>query len=146
MFSTDNTDDIQFVATTTSQGYFANVGKTRRQGFDLALGGTLAALRWHASYSLVDATYRSSFEVNAEANSTADANGNIQIVPGNRIPLIPRNTGRLRLDYAVTGNWELGASAGRHLRVLPARQREQRQPARTASTSSARAPSAATAW
>src|SRR5450432_1059039 len=29
LFSTNNTDDIQFVATTTSQGYFANVGKTR---------------------------------------------------------------------------------------------------------------------
>jgi outer membrane cobalamin receptor len=110
VFNTDNTDDIQFVATTTSQGYFANVGRTRRQGFDLALGGQLAALRWHASYSLVDATYRSGFELNAGANSTADANGNILIVPGNRIPLIPRNTGRLRLDYAATGNWALGAT------------------------------------
>ena len=110
MFNTDNTDDIQFVATTTSQGYFANVGKTRRQGFDLALGGRLAALRWHASYSLVDATYRSSFELNADANSTADASGNILIVPGNRIPLVPRNTGRLRLDYALTGDWALGAT------------------------------------
>jgi outer membrane cobalamin receptor len=110
LFSTDNTDDIQFVATTTSQGYFANVGKTRRQGFDLALGGKLAALTWHASYSFVDATYRSRFQVNADSNSSADADGNIQIVPGNRIPLIPRNTGRLRLDYAVTGNWDVGAS------------------------------------
>ena len=110
LFSTDSTDDIQFVATTTSQGYFANVGKTRRQGFDVALGGRVAGLRWHASYSLVDATYRSSFELNAEANSAADANGNILVVPGNRIPLIPRNTGRLRLDYALTGNWDLGAT------------------------------------
>ena len=32
LFRTNNTNDIQFVATTTSQGYFANVGKTRRQG------------------------------------------------------------------------------------------------------------------
>ena len=110
LFSTNNTDDIQFVATTTSQGYFANVGKTRRQGLDLALGGKLAALSWHASYSLVDATYRSSLVVNAEANSTADANGNIQVSPGDRIPLIPRNTGRLRLDYALNGNWDVGAT------------------------------------
>jgi outer membrane receptor protein involved in Fe transport len=110
LFNTNNSDDIQFVATTTSQGYFTNVGNTRRQGFDLALGGKFGALRWHASYSLVDATYRSGFEVNAEANSSADANGNIQVVPGDRIPLIPRNTGRLRLDYAVSGNWDVGAS------------------------------------
>ena len=110
LFNTYNSDDIQFVATTTSQGYFANVGNTRRQGFDLALGGKLGALTWHASYSLVDATYRSSFELNAEANSSADANGNIQVVRGDRIPLIPRNTGRLRLDYAVSGDWDVGAS------------------------------------
>jgi outer membrane receptor protein involved in Fe transport len=110
LFSTNNTDDIQFVATTTSQGYFANVGKTRRQGVDLAVGGRLAALTWHASYSFIDATYRSSFRINAEANSTADANGNIQVSSGDRIPLVPRHTGRLRLDYAVTGDWDVGAS------------------------------------
>jgi outer membrane receptor protein involved in Fe transport len=110
LFATNNTDDIQFVATTTSQGYFANVGRTRRQGLDLALGGTTAALTWHASYSFVDATYRSSFQINAEANSTADANGNIQVISGDRIPLIPRHTGRLRLDYALTRDWDLGAS------------------------------------
>jgi outer membrane receptor protein involved in Fe transport len=110
LFSTDNSDDIQFVATTTSQGYFTNVGKTRRQGLDLALGGALGALTWHAAYSFVDATYRSAFEVNAEGNSTADANGNIQVLPGDRIPLIPRHTGRVRLDYAVTGTWDMGLS------------------------------------
>ena len=36
VFRTVNSDDIQFVATTTSQGYFANVGSTRRQGADLS--------------------------------------------------------------------------------------------------------------
>jgi outer membrane receptor for Fe3+-dicitrate len=110
LFSANNTDDIQFVATTTSQGYFANVGRTRRQGVDLALGGKLAALSWHASYSFIDATYRSSFEINADANSSADANGIIRVVAGDRIPLIPHHTGRLRLDYAVNGNWDVGAS------------------------------------
>ena len=29
-FRTSNSNDIQFVATTTSEGYFANVGSTRR--------------------------------------------------------------------------------------------------------------------
>ncbi len=110
LFSTNNTDDIQFVATTTSQGYFANVGKTRRQGMDLAVGGRLAALTWHASYSFIDATYRADFQINAGANSTADQNGNIQVVSGDRIPLVPRHSGRLRLDYAVSGAWGVGAS------------------------------------
>ena len=110
-FRTNSTNDIQFVATTTSQGYFANVGSTRRQGVDLGLGGTiLNALRWHFVYSFVDATYRSSFVVNAESNSTADDDGNIQVSPGNRIPLIPRHTGRLRLDYSLGEQWDVGAS------------------------------------
>ncbi|MBS0579245.1 MAG: TonB-dependent receptor [Proteobacteria bacterium] len=110
LFSTENSDDIQFVATTTSQGYFANVGTTRRQGLDLALGGKLAALTWRASYSFIDATYRSSFALSAEGNSTADANGNIRVTAGDRIPLVPRNTARLRLDFALTADWDAGAS------------------------------------
>jgi outer membrane receptor protein involved in Fe transport len=110
-FRTNSTNDIQFVATTTSQGYFANVGSTRRQGVDLGLGGNVStALRWHLVYSFVDATYRSSFEVNGESNSTADDDGNIQVSPGNRIPLVPRHTGRLRLDYALGDKWDVGGS------------------------------------
>jgi outer membrane receptor protein involved in Fe transport len=110
-FRTNSTNDIQFVATTTSEGYFANVGSTRRQGVDLGLGGKLFnAFHWHFVYSFVDATYRSSFEVNGESNSTADDDGNIQVQPGNRIPLIPRHTGRLRLDYSLGQNWDVGGS------------------------------------
>ncbi len=111
VFRTENSNDIQFVATTTSEGYFANVGKTRRQGGDLGLGGKItSALSWHASYSFVDATYRANFEVNSESNSTADADGNIQVRPGNRIPLIARHNGRLRLDYVPIPQWEIGGA------------------------------------
>jgi outer membrane receptor protein involved in Fe transport len=110
LFRTNNTNDIQFVATTTSEGYFANVGSTRRQGADFAIGGKEQALTWHLVYSFVDATYRSSFLINSESNSTADADGNIQVSPGDRIPLIPRHTGRLRLDYALTDKWDFGGS------------------------------------
>ena len=109
VFHTVNSNDIQFIATTTSQGYFNNVGSTRRQGADFAVGGKVADLSWHVVYSLVDATYQSNFEVNGESNSTADANGNIQVRAGNRIPLIARHTGRLVLDYQVTKNCDAGA-------------------------------------
>jgi outer membrane receptor protein involved in Fe transport len=109
-FHTINSDDIQFIATTTSQGYFDNVGKTRRQGADLAVGGKHAALSWHLVYSFVDATYQSNFMVNGASNSSADENGNIQVRPGNRLPLIPRHTGRLALDYAVNDRWNVGAN------------------------------------
>ena len=63
VFHTLNSNDIQFIATGTSQGYFANVGSTRRQGLDLALGGKAAGLSWHLAYSFVDATYQSSLAI-----------------------------------------------------------------------------------
>jgi outer membrane receptor protein involved in Fe transport len=109
-FRTLNSNDIQFVASAINAGYFDNVGSTRRQGLDLAFGGREGALRWHLAYSLVDATFQSSFTVNAASNSTADANGNIVVEPGDRIPLIPRHTGRLVLDYDLTSRWQIGGS------------------------------------
>jgi outer membrane receptor protein involved in Fe transport len=110
VFHTVNHDDIQFVATSSSQGYFDNVGSTRRQGLDLSVGGKDGGFNWHVAYSFVDATFQSSFEVNAASNSTADANGNILVRPGDRIPLIPRHTGRLVLDYELNRQWDLGAN------------------------------------
>ena len=110
LFRTVNSNDIQFVATATNAGYFDNVGDTRRQGLDLALGGKQGGLSWHLAYSFVDATFQSGFTLNAASNSTADANGNILVTPGDRIPLIPRQTGRLVLDYAVTPRWHVGGS------------------------------------
>jgi outer membrane receptor protein involved in Fe transport len=110
LFHTVNNNDIQFVAASTNQGYFDNVGSTRRQGLDLSLGGKQGALSWHATYSFVDATFQSNFEVNAESNSTANADGNILVRPGDRIPLIPRHTGRLALDYAPNQKWDIGGN------------------------------------
>jgi len=110
LFHTVNSNDIQFVAASTNQGYFDNVGNTRRQGLDLSLGGKEGGFSWHVTYSFVDATFQSSFEVNAESNSTADADGNILVRPGNRIPLIPRHTGRLALDYELNKAWDIGGN------------------------------------
>ena len=45
LFRTVNRDDIQFIATTTNSGYFDNVGTTRREGLDLALGGQAGGLQ-----------------------------------------------------------------------------------------------------
>ncbi|HEX5459974.1 MAG TPA: TonB-dependent receptor [Steroidobacteraceae bacterium] len=109
-FRTANRDDIQFIATTTNSGYFANVGNTRRQGIDLALGGQEGKFRWNLSYSLVDATFQSEFDVSAGSNSTADANGDILIRAGDRIPLIPRHTGKLTVNYQLTRKMNVGAN------------------------------------
>jgi outer membrane receptor protein involved in Fe transport len=108
LFRTINRDDIQFIATSTNSGYFDNVGNTRRQGVDAALGGKLGRLSWSMSYSLVDATYQSDFSVAAAANSTADASGNIRVHAGARVPLIPRHTGKLLLDYRLGARLDVG--------------------------------------
>jgi outer membrane receptor protein involved in Fe transport len=110
LFHTRNSNDIQFVATATNQGYFDNVGNTRRQGLDLALGGSEGGLHWQVTYSFVDATFQSNFAVSAESNSTANADGNILVRPGNRLPLIPRHTGRLILDYELSRGWDVGGN------------------------------------
>jgi outer membrane receptor protein involved in Fe transport len=110
VFHTVNSNDIQFVATSTNSGYFDNVGGTRRQGLDLALGGKEGGFKWHLTYSYVDATFQSSFVVNAASNSTADADGNILVRPGDRIPLIPQHTGRLVLDYEVNKQLDVGGN------------------------------------
>jgi outer membrane receptor protein involved in Fe transport len=110
LFRTLNSDDIQFIATSTNAGYFDNVGSTRRQGLDLAVGGTQGGFRWRLGYSFVDATFQSNFAVSAGSNSTADADGNIVVRPGDRIPLIPRHTGRLVLDYDFNKLWDLGGT------------------------------------
>ena len=110
VFHTVNSNDIQFVATATNAGYFDNVSNTLRQGFDLSLGGKQGGLNWRVTYSFVDATFQSNFEVSAASNSTADADGNILVRPGDRIPLIPKNTGRIVIDYELTTKWDLGGN------------------------------------
>jgi outer membrane receptor protein involved in Fe transport len=119
VFHTVSSNDIQFVAAGTNAGFFDNVGNTRRQGLDLSVGGKEGGLHWHATYSFVDATFQSTFDVNAESNSTADENGNIVVRPGDRIPLIPRHTGRVVVDYDVNSSWNIGgnviATAGSYI-------------------------------
>ena len=48
LFQATNTDDILFVGTTTSAGYFTNFGKTRRQGVELGASGSSGPLEWGA--------------------------------------------------------------------------------------------------
>jgi outer membrane receptor protein involved in Fe transport len=110
LFRTINHDDIQFIAATTNSGYFDNVGNTRRQGLDLGVGGKVGSLSWHVAYSFVDATYQSQFVVSAASNSTADANGDIVVHPGDRLPLVPRQTGRVVLDYSFSQRLQAGAN------------------------------------
>lgn len=109
-FQTNLSDDILFVSTTTSAGYFTNFGRTRRQGIELGLGLDVGRTTVSANYSLVDATYRAEATLLAENNSSADANGDIAIRSGDRIPGIPRHQIRLNVDHRITDEWSVGAN------------------------------------
>src|SRR5262245_52132427 len=113
VFRTDLRDDIQFISTsgaTINAGFFQNVGKTRRQGVELALEGTPStSVRVAARYAYVDATFESPFTAFSPNNSSA-VGGDIQIEPGDRIPGIPRNTFKLRLEWDPIDRATLGAN------------------------------------
>ena len=93
-------NDIQFINSSTSLGYFANVGNTERRGFELGAQTKFDKLYLSANYGYVDATYQSNF-------TTA---GGENVVSGNKIPGIPNQTLKLRPAYAVNQDLLLGAN------------------------------------
>ena len=111
IYHTMNHRDIQFLRApdVLNHGYFANVGKTQRQGLDFGLAGQLDQFKWNASYSFIRATYDSDMEFTSPANSTADS-GNISVKKGDYLPSIPKHQLKLRGQYQVTPDWSVGAN------------------------------------
>lgn len=126
LFRTDASDDILFVTDDPSGfGYFRNFGKTRRQGFEVKGSATFGRLSLSASYTYLDATYRSSEVVGGSANSTNDAvapgfEGSIAITPGDRIPLIPHHLFKAAAQWTlvpqVSVNLDMIAASGVYAR------------------------------
>jgi len=111
-FSATNADDILAIPSPEVQGfgYFQNVGRTRRQGIEAQVNLTSKALQLYASYTLVDARFLDALTLNSRS-PFADADGNIQVVPGNRIPSVPRNRVKLGVDYSITDAFKVGGDA-----------------------------------
>jgi outer membrane receptor protein involved in Fe transport len=111
-FSATNADDIMAIPSPEVQGfgYFQNVGRTRRQGIEAQVNLTSKTLQLYASYALVDARFLDPLQLNSRS-PFADADGNIQVLPGNRIPAIPRNRIKLGIDYSVTDAFKVGGDA-----------------------------------
>jgi len=111
-FRATNTDDILAIPSPVLQGfgYFQNVGSTRRQGIEAEVTLKSSTLQLYASYALVDARFLDALQVGSNS-PFADANGNVQIVPGNRIPAIPRNRVKAGIDYLITDALKVGGDA-----------------------------------
>ena len=110
-FHADNKDDLLFVASTqTGFGYFKNFGGTRRQGIELGLSANKGRVTGGVGYTSLDATFQSAETVNGTGNSTNDSavaggkglDGTIDIQPGDRLPLIPRQTFKAFADVQIT--------------------------------------------
>jgi iron complex outermembrane recepter protein len=109
-FRTSLDDDIYAIATSLSSGFFQNIGSTRRQGAQAGV-----TYRWgrglaYLNYSYVDATFESAFTMRSSSNPAQDANGNIQVLAGDRLPGIPRHRVKAGLDYSVLPGWTVGGT------------------------------------
>ena len=102
-FRGENHNDILFVSSVLlGTGYFQNFARTEREGFDADLDGRIGRVTWGLDYTFLSATYQSSAVLSGSGNNTADStlagypglNGNIYVNPGDRIPLIPKHTGK----------------------------------------------------
>jgi iron complex outermembrane receptor protein len=108
LFRTDLADDIYGVATSVSSGFFTNIGATRRQGIETGLVYHDEKWSLFLNYSLVDATFQSSLTLPSPSNPFADANGNINVTPGDRLPGIPLHQLKAGADYHITPQWSVG--------------------------------------
>jgi outer membrane receptor protein involved in Fe transport len=111
-FRATNTDDILAIPDPVLQGFgfFQNVGNTRRQGIEAE--ANLKSSRWQfrASYAFIDARFLDALQLGSNS-PFADANGNIQVLPSDRIPAIPRHRIKAGFDYAVTDAFKVGGDA-----------------------------------
>lgn len=101
IWRSDASDDIVRVASSVrGRAYFVNAGRSRRQGAELGASWTSGPWRVSAGYAFTDATFREGFTLSSPTNPAADADGLIEVRPGNRLPGLPRHTANLSVEYA----------------------------------------------
>ena len=104
-------NDILFVnSPIQGRAFFQNVGTTLRQGVDVSAQLKTDRLLGWIAYSYIDATFQTGFTASSNNNPGADANGNIQVQPGNHLPGIPSNLWKLGVDFKVTDAWTVGGT------------------------------------
>lgn len=110
-FRAINRNDILFVASQQlGTGYFKNFGATERKGIQASVDGRIQRFTAGLDYTLLSATYQSTETVDGSSNNTSDTalagtpglDGVITVHPGNRIPLIPKQSGKAYLDVQAT--------------------------------------------
>jgi iron complex outermembrane recepter protein len=110
LFRTTSDDDIIFISAgeLTNQGYFDNVGDTRREGVEVNLAGEIGErLSWFFDYTQLAATFEEEFAV-ASANHPAAVEGEIEVDDGDRLPLVPERLLKAGVSIATSDRLTLG--------------------------------------
>ncbi len=111
VFRAENHNDILFVASQeTGSGYFQNFGRTQREGVQASVDEHFKRIDLGLDYTLLSATYQSVETFDGTANNASDialsgypgVGGVITVHPGNRIPLIPKTSGKAYMDVQAT--------------------------------------------
>ena len=112
VFRTENTDDIVFQPTLGDPSliFYANAGRTRRQGVELSIAYKGPRLSASLGYAFLDATFRTPLLLNAGSNPYGDANGELHVSPGDRLPGLPRHRATLVATWTPGDRWTLGAA------------------------------------
>jgi iron complex outermembrane receptor protein len=110
VFRTLLKDAIYGISTSIAQGFFQNIGDTRRQGVEAGLNYRTQGWSAYANYSFIQATFRSPLLMPSPSNPYQDANGNIQVEPGDRLPGIPQHRLKLGADYKILPDLTVGAT------------------------------------
>jgi outer membrane receptor protein involved in Fe transport len=111
IWRSDSKNDIRHIASDIrGRAYFANLGRSRRQGFDIGADWKSGPWELGADYAFTDARFRSEFAISSPANPEASEEGEILVQRGDRLPNLPRHSGNIRLAYD-TGSWGLAGFA-----------------------------------
>lgn len=100
VFNTRNTDDIVSIASTlVGRGYYANVPKTQRSGFEGEVEFEQDNWSVFAGYAYVSAEYGFDGVLASPNNPQADANGDIEVQDGDKIGGIPAHRFKAGASY-----------------------------------------------
>ena len=105
-------DDILFNQTNATQGYFSNLGQTRREGLEFSSNGKYRNWDFAVSGSYLKATFQTPFNI-ANTNNSQCINNNcngVMTQVGNQIPGIPNWLFKTRLGYQVNDQFHAGTT------------------------------------
>ncbi|HEX5963481.1 MAG TPA: TonB-dependent receptor [Gemmatimonadales bacterium] len=121
VYRTNVRDDISFIQSETAvfEGFFANIGTTRREGVELAVQVIpTERLSLYANYAYTRATYRTAAEIFSiradDAFAGAPLAGTNNVQPGDRLPLVPDH----QLKFGGLLSLPVGLQFGADLRYI----------------------------